>query len=50
LHEDETAMLVVDENGRLVGMLTRENLEELLMLARALRPRIVGRPAVPHTA
>jgi Zn-dependent protease/CBS domain-containing protein len=50
LHEDETAMLVVDEYGRLVGMLTPENLEELLMVARALRPRIEGRPAVPRTA
>lgn len=49
LREDETAMLVVDEHGRLVGMLTPENLEGLLMLSRALRPRGQGRSPVPRT-
>jgi Zn-dependent protease/predicted transcriptional regulator len=49
IREQEAAVLVIDEHGLLVGMLTPENLAELMMLARALRRDNQGRPPVPRT-
>jgi CBS domain-containing protein len=50
LREDETAVLVVDKGGQLVGMLTSENIGELVMLRGALRGDRGGWPRVPRTA
>jgi Zn-dependent protease/CBS domain-containing protein len=49
LREDESAVLVVDKHDKLVGMLTSENIGELVMLRGALRGDRHGWPRVPRT-
>jgi Zn-dependent protease/predicted transcriptional regulator len=43
LREDDGALLPVAENGRLVGIVTMENVGELVMVAEALRRRMPPR-------
>lgn len=44
LREDECSVLPVTENGRLVGIVTKENVAELLMLSDAIGKRTGTRP------